>query len=61
MKQLYALGKPLAVVATRNPYDLASFPEVQVYVAAYESRPLTMESISYGSLKELCFFVYRQN
>ena len=46
VKQLYALGKPLAVVATRNPYDLASFPEVQVYVAAYESRPLTMESIA---------------
>lgn len=41
---LQQLGKPLAVVALRSPYDLLAIPEVQVYVAAYESRPLAMVS-----------------
>lgn len=46
VKQLLSLGKPLAVIATRNPYDIVAFPDVQVYIAAYESRPLTMRSIA---------------
>lgn len=41
---LQQLGKPLAVVALRSPYDLLAIPEVKVYVAAYESRPLAMVS-----------------
>ncbi|WP_211747100.1 beta-N-acetylhexosaminidase [Paenibacillus sp. Marseille-Q4541] len=55
VKQLQALGKPLAVVATRNPYDIAAFPEVKVYMAAYESRPLTMESIAKALLGSIPF------
>lgn len=43
---LQRLGKPLAVVALRSPYDLLMLPDVQVYVAAYESRPLAMESVA---------------
>ncbi|MDT3424940.1 beta-N-acetylhexosaminidase [Paenibacillus forsythiae] len=43
---LLALGKPLAVAALRNPYDLLAFPEVQVYAAAYESRPLALDSMA---------------
>lgn len=46
VKSLLALGKPLAVAALRNPYDLLAFPEVQVYAAAYESRPLAMDSLA---------------
>ncbi|WP_235957139.1 beta-N-acetylhexosaminidase [Paenibacillus apii] len=46
VKSLIALGKPLAVAALRNPYDLLAFPEVQVYTGAYESRPLAMDSLA---------------
>ncbi|RQW12853.1 beta-N-acetylhexosaminidase [Paenibacillus rhizophilus] len=46
VKSLLALGKPLAVAALRNPYDLLAFPEVQVYAAAYESRPLALDSMA---------------
>lgn len=46
VRSLLALGKPLAVAALRNPYDLLAFPEVQVYAAAYESRPLAMDSLA---------------
>nr|WP_245252242.1 beta-N-acetylhexosaminidase [Paenibacillus sediminis] len=41
---LQKVGKPLAVVALRNPYDLLVLPEVKTFVAAYESRPLTLRS-----------------
>ncbi|MEK5060841.1 beta-glucosidase [Paenibacillus sp. FSL H7-0326] len=46
VKQLQATGKPLAVVATRNPYDLMAFPDIKVYIAAYESRPIAMRSVA---------------
>ncbi|MFC0214079.1 beta-N-acetylhexosaminidase [Paenibacillus chartarius] len=41
---LLAAGKRPIVVATRNPYDWASFPEAPAYVCTYESRPLALES-----------------
>lgn len=44
--RLIRLGKPIAVVALRSPYDLLAFPDASVYVAAYESRPLAMQSIA---------------
>lgn len=35
--------KPV-VVALRNPYDIAAFPDVPAYLAIYESRPLALRS-----------------
>src|SRR6185503_11425269 len=35
VRALKATGKPVAVVATGLPYDIAAFPEVKAYVAAY--------------------------
>ncbi|MDF2663637.1 MAG: beta-glucosidase [Paenibacillus sp.] len=37
-------GRQPVVVALRNPYDIAAFPDVTAYVAAYESRPLALQS-----------------
>jgi beta-N-acetylhexosaminidase len=37
---LLGTGKPVAVVATRNPYDIASLPQVRTYLASYSwTRP----------------------
>lgn len=36
----------LAVVATRNPYDILQFPEIKTYIACYENRPLAMQSVA---------------
>ncbi|WP_408893626.1 beta-N-acetylhexosaminidase [Paenibacillus taichungensis] len=52
---LQQLGKPLAVVALRSPYDLLAIPEVQVYVAAYESRPLAMDSAARALMGHIPF------
>jgi beta-N-acetylhexosaminidase len=35
IKELIAAGKPVIVVATGEPYDLTTLPEIQTYVAAY--------------------------
>lgn len=37
-------GRSPIVVALRNPYDIAAFPDVPAYVATYESRPLALQS-----------------
>ncbi|MNC69063.1 hypothetical protein D3C75_1197190 [compost metagenome] len=55
VNSLLALGKPLAVVALRNPYDLLVMPEVQTYAAVYESRPLALESAAKALLGEIAF------
>ncbi|MHA6533637.1 beta-N-acetylhexosaminidase [Paenibacillus sp. BAC0078] len=55
VESLLALGKPLAVVALRNPYDLLAMPDVQVYAAAYESRPLALESTAKALLGVIPF------
>ncbi|WP_274365706.1 beta-N-acetylhexosaminidase [Paenibacillus thermotolerans] len=44
VRELQALGKPLAVVALRSPYDLLALGDVPAYVAAYENRPLSVQS-----------------
>jgi beta-N-acetylhexosaminidase len=44
VRELQALGKPLVVVALRVPYDLLEFPDVSTFIAAYESRPLALNS-----------------
>lgn len=35
VEQLLATGRPVAAVAIRNPYDVAQFPSVKAYLAAY--------------------------
>ena len=38
VNQLVAMGKPVVVVGLREPYELASFPGVNAYLAAYNYR-----------------------
>ncbi|MEK4271935.1 beta-N-acetylhexosaminidase [Paenibacillus sp. FSL R7-0026] len=52
---LQQLGKPLAVVALRSPYDLLALPDAQVYVVAYESRPLAMDSVAQALMGRIPF------
>ncbi|WP_128099952.1 beta-N-acetylhexosaminidase [Paenibacillus sp. DCT19] len=55
IEALQQIGKPLAVVALRSPYDLLALPIVKVYVAAYESRPLAMNSVAQALLGQIPF------
>ncbi|WP_052092271.1 beta-N-acetylhexosaminidase [Paenibacillus sp. FSL H7-0357] len=55
VESLRALGKPLAVVALRNPYDLLAMPEIETYAAAYEGRPLALESAAKALLGQIPF------
>jgi beta-N-acetylhexosaminidase len=52
---LQQLGKPLAVAALRGPYDLLKLPNVQTYIAAYESRPLAMNSVAKAMMGQITF------
>lgn len=38
VNQLVSMGKPVVVVGLREPYELASFPGVKAYIAAYNYR-----------------------
>ncbi|MCY9657669.1 beta-N-acetylhexosaminidase [Paenibacillus chondroitinus] len=53
VRALQALGKPVIVVALRVPYDLLELPEVSTFIAAYESRPLALQSTAKALLGEL--------
>ncbi|RTE03557.1 beta-N-acetylhexosaminidase [Paenibacillus whitsoniae] len=54
LRALQALGKPLIVVALRVPYDLLELPaDASTFVAAYESRPLALQSTARCLLGEL--------
>lgn len=55
VESLRALGKPLAVIALRNPYDLLAMPEIETYAAAYEGRPLALESAAKALLGQIPF------
>lgn len=46
VQELQTIGKPLAVVALRNPYDLQMFADHCTCVAVYESRPFALQSVS---------------
>jgi beta-N-acetylhexosaminidase len=41
---LVATGKPVVVVAVRDPYDIAYLPGVSTYVATYSYSPVAIES-----------------
>ena len=45
VEQLVASGTPVVVVALGGPYDLAYFPDVQNYLAAYGYQPATLDAI----------------
>lgn len=46
VKALVAAGKPVVVVAVRDPYDLTAFPEVSTYLATYSYSAVSMESLA---------------
>ncbi|MGE5576465.1 MAG: glycoside hydrolase family 3 C-terminal domain-containing protein [Syntrophothermus sp.] len=46
VRALTASGKPVLVVALRNPYDLEAFPEVKTYLAAYSYQPCALQAAS---------------
>jgi beta-N-acetylhexosaminidase len=50
---LLATGKPVVVIAIREPYDLEAFPTAPAYLATYASVPASMESVArvlYGEI-----------
>ncbi|SDW30862.1 beta-N-acetylhexosaminidase [Marininema mesophilum] len=44
VQELSKLGKPITVVAFRNPYDIMKFPEVDAYVTAYGFRSVSIKA-----------------
>lgn len=44
--QLLATGKPVIVVATRDPYDIAYFTSAPTYLATYSYSPVAIESVA---------------
>jgi len=46
VKSLLTTGKPVIVVAVRNPYDIAYFPEAPTYVSTYSYSPVMAPSLA---------------
>ncbi|KGN30303.1 beta-N-acetylhexosaminidase [Knoellia sinensis KCTC 19936] len=46
VKQLLATGKPVVVVAVRDPYDIAHFTEAPTYLATYSYAPVSPPSLA---------------
>ncbi|WIM99596.1 glycoside hydrolase family 3 protein [Actinoplanes oblitus] len=46
VKALIATGRPIVVVAVRNPYDLTRFPEAATYLATYSTTAVSMRSLA---------------
>jgi beta-N-acetylhexosaminidase len=44
--QLLATGKPVVVVAVRDPYDIAYFTDAPTYLATYSTTAISMESLA---------------
>jgi beta-N-acetylhexosaminidase len=54
VKNLLATGRPVIVVAVRDPYDIAYFDEAPTYLATYGYAAVSMESLAkvlYGQIK----------
>ncbi|MEI8408388.1 MULTISPECIES: glycoside hydrolase family 3 protein [unclassified Kribbella] len=54
VKDLLATGKPVIVVAVRDPYDIAYFDAAPTYLATYGFAAVSMESLAkvlYGEIK----------
>jgi beta-N-acetylhexosaminidase len=43
---LLATGKPIVVVAVGGPYDIAYFPTVSTYLAAYDYQPVSVDAVA---------------
>jgi beta-N-acetylhexosaminidase len=46
VKQLLATGKPVIVVATRDPYDIAYLTQAPTYLATYSYSPVAIEAVA---------------
>ena len=46
VKQLLATGKPVIVVATRDPYDIAYMTQAPTYLATYSYSPVAIEAVA---------------
>ena len=46
VEQLVATGKPVVVVAVRDPYDIAYFTDAPTYLATYSTTAISMESLT---------------
>ncbi len=46
VKQLLATGKPVVVVAVRDPYDIAYFTDAPTYLATYSTTAISIESLA---------------
>jgi beta-N-acetylhexosaminidase len=44
--QLLATGRPVVVVAVRNPYDIAYFTDAPTYLATYSTTAISVESLT---------------
>lgn len=46
VKALLATGKPVIVIAVRDPYDIAYFTEAPTYLATYSYSPVAVEAVA---------------
>ncbi|MEV4348197.1 glycoside hydrolase family 3 N-terminal domain-containing protein [Actinoplanes sp. NPDC049596] len=46
VRALVATGKPVVLVAVRDPYDIAPLPEVKTFLATYSYAAVSMESLA---------------
>jgi beta-N-acetylhexosaminidase len=46
VKALLATGKPVVVVATRDPYDIAYFTDAPTYLATYSYSPVAIDAVA---------------
>jgi beta-N-acetylhexosaminidase len=46
VKQLLATGKPVVVVAVRDPYDIAYFTDAPTYLATFSTTAISVESLT---------------
>jgi beta-N-acetylhexosaminidase len=46
VKALLGTGKPVVVAAVGGPYDIAYFPEVGTYLAAYDYQPVSVTALA---------------
>jgi beta-N-acetylhexosaminidase len=46
VKALLATGKPVVVVATRDPYDIAYFTDAPTYLATYSYSPVAVDAVA---------------
>ncbi|MEW6233673.1 MAG: glycoside hydrolase family 3 C-terminal domain-containing protein, partial [Chloroflexota bacterium] len=53
VREILALGKPTAIMALRNPYDLMAFPQAPTYLATYGDAPCSVEAVVQALFGEL--------